>query len=116
MKYWYSMTPLAAHLVRLGHFDDQIGLGNPPAFREARPLWKLRRVAFGNSVVDPFVDAAFFLVGEPAVVLEFSILGVGEPGRHSLVADHFTDRLGPADGVAVRCQREGSDFACLMAA
>src|SRR5205823_4859055 len=60
-------------------------------------------------------DGLLLLFGQPAVVAELAVLRRSVPGRHPAFFDHLGYRRGPAGGLLVSRQREGSDVALAMA-
>ncbi len=98
-------------LERFGHLDDEVGLGNPPAFGKRGRSRKLRPVPFGTAVVDPLGNHLLFGARHTGVIGELAILRIGVPRRHPLAVDHVPHILRPGRNLAVIGQSEGSDLA-----
>ena len=98
---------LGRDLEWLGHRNDHVRLGNPPAVHKRDRLGQILGVALRSAVLDPIEDLLFLLLRKPAVVGELPVARVGVPGRHASLVDHFLNRIGPADNVVVggKCER-----------
>ena len=105
------------HAVRdLLDINDQVGLGRQaPTFHILARLGEIGRVAFRRAGRHPLINQFLLGVGQTAIVAEMAMFGVGVPGRHPSLANHFGDRVGPAGHFAVLRQREGTDLARPMA-
>ncbi len=115
VKYLYGTTPWAGTVKGSGIFTTRVGLRNPPAVGKRALGRQLRRIPLGKSVVDPFVHELFVGLGQTRVVVELAVLGIGPPGGHSPLVDHFSNRLGPGGRVAVRRQSQRRDLSSTMA-
>ncbi len=82
-------------------FDDGIGLGNGPAIGELARRRQVFGIALGRSGVDPGGEGIDFLRLQGMVVGEFTVVRIGEPGRHFAREHGFFDGLGPGAGLLV---------------
>src|SRR5262249_13930504 len=72
-------------------------------------------VALGAALVDPRQESFLVLLRQPAVILELTVLGFGQPRRHAVLGDHFLDGGGPRLDVVVVHERHRPDLAGTMA-
>lgn len=86
----------------LRHAINHVGLRNPPAFDKRRKRRQIGRAALRAAILYPGANQLFVALRQAIVVKEFSMLGIGMPGRHATFCDHLANRLGPADNFVVR--------------
>jgi hypothetical protein len=86
-----------------------------PSFGELRQFGHLRGIALGHPLLDPFGDGRNLLIGQTALIGEFTEAVRGVPGGHIAGFRHADNQRSALPDVFIRNERERSRLTRAMA-
>jgi hypothetical protein len=110
------ISPFGGHGERLGHFHDQVGLAQIPAFGEFGRGGKIFCIPFQHTLLGPGLDQLDLRFCETSLVHEIAMAGLGLPRRHVAAFGDGGDILGVLLDRFIIQQRKRRDLAGAMAA
>ena len=106
---------LRRNRVRLGHFQDQIGLAQLPAFGEFGLRRQVTGIPFFRAWLGPFGDRGDLVIAQPTDIASFAEVRIGLPRGHAARGSDVMNEIGPLGRILVFQQRERPNLARSMA-
>ena len=90
--------------------EDQVRFTDGPAGDKLARRRQILVLSPGTTLIDPGQQSFALLIRETAVVGEFGIVGIGEPGGHAPFLHGFTDAFGPGTGIVISKKSHGANL------
>ena len=90
---------------------NQVRFAKLPSFSEGRQFGKVAWGTLGRARIDPLCNGVDLLLFQPQIILEETMTGVGEPGRHLAADDLVLDPASPRPHFVVGAERHRSGLA-----